>query len=331
MIGSIVRGSSMRPGMFGLTCHNSLVQTPQNILWGFTLTAQEWDLYPIIVQNDIRNTDDNPWAAEQLIAWTKSHASLAVQQLAFKLRHKLSALIDEVWSWETVADTLALVGQSRWDRFLQVAREPCLCSGAWRQWAEWSLQSNGLDATALCQHVAGCIQAGRDESVPLVVCVGRFGGEGKSFFLAPLRNIYGPDFVQDAPQPGNFPLLGLEKKRVVILDEWAFGSDIIPFSTQLMWFEGKAFPITRPQNKDFSGHCRYAGKAPIFITCKESDIAPIVGRAHAAMTAGMPSQDSMMIRRLRLYHFTVQLPIPKGQHVYECGSCFARLVLQRCA
>ena len=59
---------------------------------------------------------------------------------------------------------------------------------------------------------------GRREDVPVSVLMGRFGGEGKSFWLSPLRSVYGVEHVQATPQPGNFPLLGLERKKVVLLD-----------------------------------------------------------------------------------------------------------------
>ena len=100
-------------------------------------------------------------------------------------------------------------------------------------------------------------------------------------------------------------------------------------ATQLLWLEGKAFLITRPQNSNlFSGHILYQGSAPVFITCKEKDLAPIISSARAAQAAGQPSDASMILRRLKIFHFQVGLPIQPGTNVPECGCCFVRMVAE---
>lgn len=247
------------------------------------------------------------------------------------LRHRLAALIDDVWSWESVSDDLALLGQTRLERFQVCANSQCICGGAWPHVAEWILQANQIDKRQLCSDIYRSIAEGRHESVPVVTLMGRFGGEGKSFFLAPLRSIFGREYVQPRPQPGNFPLLGLETKRCAILDEWDFDEATLPLATQLLWLEGKSFPITRPQNKDYSGHLLYHGSAPIFITCKEEAVGPIIAAAQNAVQQGTASQWTMLLRRLHIYTLTVKVPIPEGCKIAECPSCFAKLVCRYAA
>ena len=142
----------------------------------------------------------------------------------------------------------------------------------------------------------------------------------------PTKQTTGRLSCRPRPQKGSFPLLDLEKKRCVILDEWDFDEHTIPLSTQLLWFEGKAFPIVRPQNKDYSGHLLYKGSAPIFITAKEKQVALIVRVAQAAYNAGHPSQESMLLRRLKLYWLSRKLPVQPGVQMHECGACFAKLI-----
>ena len=145
--------------------------------------------------------------------------------------------------------------------------------------------------------------------------------------LAPLRAVFGEAYVQPTPQPGSFPLLGLETKRIALLDEWEFDNAVIAFSTQLLWFEGETFPITRPQNnKQDIGHLLYQGKAPLFITCKWSKLGPIAERAKAAAASGHPSQDTMMLRRLGLYWLSQPLTIPPGVAIPECPHCFGQML-----
>ena len=135
----------------------------------------------------------------------------------------------------------------------------------------------------------------------------------------------GEEHVQASPRPGTFPLLGLEEKRIVLLDDWDFSGKVVPFSTQLLWYEGKMFPITRPQNKDYSGHCLYRGSAPVFITCKEKYLGPILSAAEEATESGEASVNTMLARRLKVFHFTKKLPMQVGVTIPACSVCFSRM------
>ena len=93
--------------------------------------------------------------------------------------------------------------------------------------------------------------------------------------------------------------------------------------------EGKGFPITRPQNKDYTGHLMYQGSAPVFVTCKAKDLAPLLDRAAQARAYGQSSQDTMLQRRLRVYYLKAPFPVNvEKEHFYECPVCFANMILQ---
>lgn len=290
--------------------------------------ARERDLYPIIVAQKIRNGPGAPLAAEQLISWLRAHASPALMDLAWSLRGKLSALIDDVWRWEEVDATIAERRKTRWEKVHDAAGSACACGGEWAQQAQQVLLVNEIHPPFFWSDIATSLRAGRVEGSPVVTLMGRHGAEGKSFLLAPLRSIFGVDNVQSTPQPGNFPLLGLEAKRLCILDEWAFDESVLPIATQLLWFEGKPFMISRPQNNvNYTGHLLYTGDAPLFVTCKETDVAPILLRAQEAMERGVASRDTMILRRLRLYGFTQRMRVRDGADLGACGVCFARAVV----
>ena len=110
------------------------------------------------------------------------------------------------------------------------------------------------------------------------------------------------------------PDMGLDTKRVAVLDEWHFDPDVLPLATQLLWFEGKIVPITLPQNiVGESGHLEYTGDAPILITAPEEALHGLSGHGIAP-----PNGHWRMLRRhLKLFHFTV--PIPDG-HVLSSRS-----------
>ena len=65
----------------------------------------------------------------------------------------------------------------------------------------------------------------------------------------------------------------------------------------------------------------YQGKAPIFVTTRRDAVTDVV-RSAAAAPRG---EHSMLLRRLRLYHFTVEVPKPV-RRIHPCPRCFATLV-----
>ena len=256
--------------------------------------VQEIDIWPIVVQSGFRNSPDDCVAAERLIQYAKGHCSANIVAFLFKNRHRLSSLIDDVWAWETVDDMLALAGRSRMEIFADAVAQPCCCGGLWDRQVKHALEVNHINVGELCHHILVSLERGRGETTPVVVLVGKQGGEGKSLFLSPLTAIFGEEYVQHTPQRGNFPLLGLERKRIAVLDDWWFDDVVLATPLQLLWFEGKPVTVTRPQNvQGVTGHVLYRGTAPLFITSKKVAVAALA----ALSAAGGSPESSMLMRR----------------------------------
>ena len=290
--------------------------------------ATEMDLYAAIVKGGFRNTPDDRHACLRLIAYLKDTAP-ALYTYAFKIRAKLPGLIDDVWSWEAVDGSLAALSMGRMGRLQHTASQPCQCGGEWAQKAGEVMRNNGVVPHELFSDITHSLHHGRGPSVRVLVLAGRYGGEGKSFMLAPLRSIFGPEGVQESPQPGSFPLLGLEEKQVVLLDEWRFDEKVMRMATQLLWYEGKPFPIARPQNQAGQvGHILYQGTAPIFVTTKAGDLEHFRRAADWARRHGQPSEYTMLLRRLKVYTLQVPTPTLGEATIPDCGTCFARMAME---
>ena len=67
----------------------------------------EYDLWPIFVQAQIRNTSDDRQAHIRLMQHVKAHCSHAVCAFVFKSRARLPSLIDGIWPWEGIDSVLA--------------------------------------------------------------------------------------------------------------------------------------------------------------------------------------------------------------------------------
>ena len=123
--------------------------------------------------------------------------------------------------------------------------------------------------------------------------------------------------------------MGLEDKRIVLLEEWTFDEEVLRLGTQLLWLEGKPVTLSRPQSQtNIVGHKLYLGTAPIFMTTKAKDLRPIQEAAEWARRQGKPSAHTMLLRRLKVHHFDASTPVAGGVSIPECGVCFARLALK---
>lgn len=288
--------------------------------------VEEIDLWPIIVRSGIRNSPEEPFAVEKLLQYAKANASHKIVAWLFRNEEKVPKLIDKVWRWEKVDEFLGDATKSTYQVFQDALQSGCVCGGRWLSAVKESLRLNTVSAPDLCKAVLASLQAGRCEGVPVVTLAGRFGGEGKSLFLAPLRRMFGEDHVQERPAGGQFSLLGVETKKVALLDEWLFQEEDLPLPMQLLWLEGKPVPICAPQNQ-YVGHKLYRGTAPIFITTPEE---ALVGLSTASATKPQ-GVAGMLLRRLRVFLFSVPISKPPPPAIVPCPRCFTTFLSQEAA
>ena len=289
----------------------------------------ELDVWPIVVKEGFKNTPDAAYAHLELIAFAKTHAPSSMQRFLFKHRQRLPSLIDDIWRWETVEDTLEQARLTRLSALHVASQKPCVCGGEWLSKVIDVFQKNSIPVKDVCRDVYLALSTGRTERTPVVVFSGLRGGEGKSFFLKGLTSCYGHDFVFPSPQKGNFPLLDLPGKKVVFLDDWRFDGSVVPFATQCLWYDGSALPIAQPQNQPGKlGHILYRGTAPIFATTKSDDMQQLLAAGTPNPHSGVPldANASMVLRRLKLYFFTTPMTKPT-QRIPYCARCFAGLIL----
>ena len=287
------------------------------------------DVYPIVVQKSFRNSADYPFGHLDLIAYVKKHGSVPMQAYIWKHRARLSALIDDVWHWETVDDLLKAAQESRYDAVQRAAHSPCVCGGGWLTAVVSSFLPNRIDVHALSTDVLHALVHGRSETTPVIVLAGASGGEGKSLFLKGLLSLFGEDMVFQLPEKSNFPLLNLEKgPKVTFLDEFRFVNKSISFGTQCLWFDGSAVPVARPQNlPGCAGNFLYRGSAPVFVTGKLEDIDNLTQQAALDPQTQRPknADASMLLRRLKVHEYRVR--IDKPPKTCQCARCFAQLLL----
>ncbi len=86
---------------------------------------------------------------------------------------------------------------------------------------------------------------------------------------------------------------------------------------QLLWLEGKALIIPRPQNQHV-GHLRYTADAPIYVTTLAADLEQV---KHGVERGDL----AMLAKRLLVFRFTRRVENPK--RIPACAKCWASCVL----
>jgi len=279
------------------------------------LRVRPVDLWPVVVAQNIPASAGGP---EMLMAWAKRCGGEAMVEFLFTNWPKVPEFISRSWQVERVEETADKFSKTRLELLKEAACKPCVCGGGcWRRAAMQLFQANGIAPADWAGRVLDSLVHGRRKG-RLICHAGLVGNEGKSFLLGPLPEVYGHDGVFLSPSSANFPLMGLENARVVLLDDWRFNETLLSYNLQLLWFEGKPLVIARPQNQ-FSGHVRYSGDAPIFITTLEADIMTI--------PEGLQAGDvEMMLKRLTIFRFHV--PLTRPADIASCGRCFAEMLLE---
>ena len=290
--------------------------------------VNDLDVWALVVRAGVRNDADDQTAHLQLAAYAKEHCGEEMVRFLFKRRHVLRRMIDDIWQWENVEQALAIARRTRVDALTAAEQSPCVCQGAWTRFVRDSLTQNGIVVPELCFDILSALTNGRSETTPVIVLAGRQGGEGKSAFLKPLRSVFdGPDLVFGIPEAGNYPLMNLLSAKVAFLDEFRFDPDVVSWYATMLWFDGSPVPIGQPQNiPGQTGNITYKGSAPIFITCKLSDLEWLEYYAQINPATGNPwdTEASMITRRLKVFRFTRRMPKPPKFPF--CKHCFANFL-----
>jgi len=139
---------------------------------------------------------------------------------------------------------------------------------------------------------------------------------GKTFILDPLRVIFNT-FLSPACCP--YAWLGVEDKEVIFLNDFSWSPCILPWSNMLLLLEGHVVHFATPKTS-YSKHIEFSCDAPLFATAKAP--IPIVKSSVIDYR-----ETEMMNVWWRFFHFTHKFSLQEQKIVYQCGHCFAKLLL----
>ena len=272
-----------------------------------------YEVSEIVLEKGIRNvTELHALASEQ-----KSEGKTDLAEFIFNRAPRVvSDIVKTAWDMENADATLQRLRKSRMLLLEEARGEDCVdgCDGQWLHCAEEILQNNAIPVELFRTAMTELILHGRDKKSNLLLtgptnC-------GKSFLLKPLKVIY-HTFCN--PATGTFAWVGVEKAECILLNDFRWSSQIIPWRDLLLMLEGDVVHLPTPKTHYSTDICLQRD-TPIFATGK----GPIIFLKNGVLDQQETDMMSSRWKILKLHH---QVPREAQREIPSCGKCFSKLVL----
>ena len=139
---------------------------------------------------------------------------------------------------------------------------------------------------------------------------------GKSFLLNPLKVIY-RTFCN--PATGTFAWVGVENAECVLLNDFRWSAQMIPWHDPLLMLEGDVVHLPAPKTHYSTDICLQRD-TPIFATGK----GPLIFVKNGVIDQ---QETDMMSSRWRILKLHYQVPREAQREIPPCGKCFSNLIV----
>ena len=141
----------------------------------------------------------------------------------------------------------------------------------------------------------------------------------KSWIMKPLKLIFGACLFSN-PLMDKFGWLTIEEKQVIVLNDFRYSSELVPWGTFLLFLEGETVTFPTPKNHT----------AENIIVTSENDM-PIFANARGRIeykrnSEHYENETEMMNSRWNIIEFKHQFPKSKQKDVPPCARCFCDLI-----
>ena len=236
-----------------------------------------------------------------------------------RTQKSLGELVSKAWLLKTASTSLAMENISRIEKVRNAAAQNCTeeCNGSWLQCALEVLTLNGIQPGTFAGYIRDLLVNGRGKFRNLMI----YGPSNcaKTFMLRPLKIIF-QDRLFDNPANDKYAWIGADEAEVILLQDFRFSKEVIPWKDLLLLLEGETVKLPAPKNH-FLRDVIIDTDVPLFATTK----APIVYRGPYNMEDERETE--MMNNRWRKIQFKHVFEEEQQKNLKPCGSCFAKLVL----
>ena len=243
-------------------------------------------------------------------------------------------VISDAWKLHKARNEIALKQKSRLAIIEEViAENKCVCPnrGLWFTLAIDLCYKNNLYPEDVGKKMYKCLVGGRKKHNNLIII-----GESncaKTFLLEPLNKVF-KEGVQNAPASSVFGWLGVNKKRVIYLNDFRWvnpvsqNKGVITWDAFLRLLEGGICDLPAPMNSH-STHIRLEASNDVPVLC--TSIGPIkfyLQRENEPQTSRHTKENKMMQERwMKPIELTHEFEEDKKIVVDPCGWCFCKFVV----
>ena len=208
----------------------------------------------------------------------------------------VSNVINTAWEMEEANARLERSKKSRMT-LLEEAREGvCVvgCNSLWSVFAEEVLRNNNIAVKMFCTAIHELIKKGRGKHRNIIL-TGSMNC-GKSFLLSPLKEIYNT-FAN--PATGSFAWVGVHEAECILLNDFRWCPQMIPWHDLLLMLEGDLVHLPAPKTHFVKDICLQKD-TPIFATGK----SPLIYVKNGVVDQ---QETDMMSSRWKIFHLHHQI------------------------
>lgn len=269
----------------------------------------------IIVRNNITELND----LQLLIHRQKALGMTSLYEFYLNNRSKLSEIITSVWEIEQAPMEYNRRQQSRIDILRDALQKECQCTptNKWRDLAENLLENNGIPITQYTFAVRTLLTLGRSKHRN-IIHVGATNC-GKTFLLSPLREIYR---AFENPAASTYNWIGVEEKEIIILNDFRWSPQVLPWSDMLRLLEGDEVNFPAPKNS-YSRNIQLPKNkdTPVFATSGDT-----IQYVRANIVAAQETR--MMDSRWNVFRFTHEIRAENQVELVACVKCYAKFLFE---
>lgn len=228
---------------------------------------------------------------------------------------KISDLLNMIWGINDAPAKLFRSRKSRIELLNENLTSECTCiqQWEWKELAVATLHRNSISPEEYSSSLIRLLTLGRGKHRN-ILHVGP-SNCGKSFLLQPLKLIY-ESF--ENPATCTFNWIGVDEKELIILNDFRWSSNLIPWEQLLQLLEGDTVNFPAPKNisaKDISL------KADTPVVATSSDEISFI-----KSNILNERQTTMMANRWKKFQFTVSMREEEIKECNPCKACYARFV-----
>ena len=273
------------------------------------------DFMKLVVQMDLRTVLQVQAVAN---ANAKAQQEGLLAFLASKSKARVAEIISLAWDIEEAPGKLKRLQSDRLQILRDCAELPCTCPepNMWQQLASQVLALNNIGIDTYTQAVLAALTLGRGK-FRNILHIGATN-RAKSFLVQPLKVIFK---AFQNPAHGTFNWVNVETAEVILLNDFRWARDVLPWEQMLLLLEGDAVRFPAPKNQ-FREDIEFEHDTPIFATSR----GPVEYKSGSLDPAEVEMENAMMRSRWKPFHFSYEFTEAAQVTCKPCKHCYASFI-----